>query len=391
MNKKTEIIQKIDGYSKQAISQHNNAFSYIIGNNGTGKSRLLNELAAHFNNEPVINVVLCITNVVYDKFIAEGSKIKYLGLRSVNNAIFFSAIERTTCAYILECLLNNSLDILEHNLSCKFHFKINEPKNKNDISSYYDNRKTKKKSVDEFISKSQVETLLGLVGKEIKFSSLDNHQINSLHAFMRLNPQTIEVYVQKNDVMHIFADLSSGEQNRILLSSKILSNIKNNSIVIIDEPEISLHLHWQLDFHNFINTIISKYHGVLVIIATHSPIIVSEAYKNERTCTLVILEKQSLYNDDIDYREPDLSRESSFDKIILDFFNTATYHSRTIDEQIARILTNANPEDNIETSIKRLISLQEKTKGLGRKKQLIERAIDVLKAPHLTKPGANND
>ena len=49
---------------------------------------------------------------------------------------------------------------------------------------------------------------------------------------------------------------------------------KNNSFVIIDEPELSLHIEWQeLLIKNIVK--ISKIFDVYILIATHSPYIVN--------------------------------------------------------------------------------------------------------------------
>ncbi|MFD8611575.1 AAA family ATPase [Streptomyces sp. NPDC059631] len=69
--------------------------------------------------------------------------------------------------------------------------------------------------------------------------------------------------------------LSSGEQHEIVLIYDLLFEVKPGSLVLIDEPEISLHVAWQLEFLEDIRRIaaVSKFH---FIVATHSPQIVNE-------------------------------------------------------------------------------------------------------------------
>lgn len=71
------------------------------------------------------------------------------------------------------------------------------------------------------------------------------------------------------------ASLSSGEQHQLVLFYQLLFDIKPNSLILIDEPEISLHVTWQESFLEDIERA-SKVGGYDVLIATHSPDIVGE-------------------------------------------------------------------------------------------------------------------
>ncbi|MGF1818142.1 AAA family ATPase, partial [Vibrio splendidus] len=67
-----------------------------------------------------------------------------------------------------------------------------------------------------------------------------------------------------------FEKLSSGEQHEIILFYKLIFLYDNGSMVLIDEPELSLHISWQNNFINDIKEIISQ-KDLSVVIATHSP------------------------------------------------------------------------------------------------------------------------
>ena len=68
-------------------------------------------------------------------------------------------------------------------------------------------------------------------------------------------------------------DLSSGEQNEIVMLYELLFKVNENSLVLIDEPEISLHIVWQKEFLKDMKDIleIKKFD---ILIATHSPSII---------------------------------------------------------------------------------------------------------------------
>jgi predicted ATP-binding protein involved in virulence len=64
--------------------------------------------------------------------------------------------------------------------------------------------------------------------------------------------------------------LSSGEQHQLVLFFELLFEIKPNTLILIDEPEISLHVAWQKKFISDLMKII-ELNKFDVVLATHSP------------------------------------------------------------------------------------------------------------------------
>jgi predicted ATP-binding protein involved in virulence len=71
--------------------------------------------------------------------------------------------------------------------------------------------------------------------------------------------------------------LSSGEQHEVVLLYELIFNVKPDILVLIDEPEISLHINWQKEFLNDLIKII-KIQNIQVIVATHSPSIINDRW-----------------------------------------------------------------------------------------------------------------
>jgi predicted ATP-binding protein involved in virulence len=67
--------------------------------------------------------------------------------------------------------------------------------------------------------------------------------------------------------------LSSGEQHLLVLFYQFLFKLKKDTILLIDEPEISLHISWQKKFIFDLKDIL-KLNKMDVVIATHSPSII---------------------------------------------------------------------------------------------------------------------
>lgn len=64
--------------------------------------------------------------------------------------------------------------------------------------------------------------------------------------------------------------LSSGEQHQLVLFFELLFELKNNALILIDEPELSLHVSWQKRFIGDLRRIIDL-NIFDVVLATHSP------------------------------------------------------------------------------------------------------------------------
>lgn len=73
------------------------------------------------------------------------------------------------------------------------------------------------------------------------------------------------------------SDLSSGEQNVIVMLYYLVFEYNKNKLLLIDEPEISLHVAWQYQYIEELEEILELNDGQ-AIIATHSPQIIGERW-----------------------------------------------------------------------------------------------------------------
>lgn len=72
-------------------------------------------------------------------------------------------------------------------------------------------------------------------------------------------------------------DLSSGEQHEVIMLYDLLFNVEPNSLVLIDEPELSLHVSWLVDFLKDIENII-ELADLDILMATHSPDLINNRW-----------------------------------------------------------------------------------------------------------------
>ncbi len=71
--------------------------------------------------------------------------------------------------------------------------------------------------------------------------------------------------------------LSSGEQHTLVVLYELLFKVKPNSMILIDEPELSLHVEWQVNFLAELQKI-TELASLDVLMATHSPDIINDRW-----------------------------------------------------------------------------------------------------------------
>ena len=84
-----------------------------------------------------------------------------------------------------------------------------------------------------------------------------------------------------------FKQLSSGEQNLLATGARLLGYATPASLILIDEPEVSLNVAWQQRYIELISEALKHAPGSHVIIASHSPYLVSDLKADNATVVVV--------------------------------------------------------------------------------------------------------
>lgn len=284
-----------------------NKFTYIIGNNGSGKSRILEYNAKNNSfNHPVV----VISNGANDRF-TYGPEIQkrdlgsynYQGNRTVGNAIHINTLSANAVINYIKILGTTN----------EKHFKSLLEKINFDPVVKIKSRKTKRS--DEIDEEFETQELTTTFAK--KFKNLILSKNKAFDAIFCKNGEDISL-----------SSLSSGEQAIISTALRIVGNLKIGTFFYIDEPEISLHIEWQSQWPLLFQNLISKTKGVKMFVATHSPIIISNAIKEGADC--YNLKEYNLEKID--------QENSNVEKIIFDEFHTYTPDNKYIYSEFARIL-----------------------------------------------------
>ena len=91
-----------------------------------------------------------------------------------------------------------------------------------------------------------------------------------------IDPKEGLVFLSETGARLDVSDLSSGEQHEMILFYDLLFFASEEDLILIDEPEISLHIEWQMEFLDDLRTAL-KSSNTHVLIATHSPAIARAA------------------------------------------------------------------------------------------------------------------
>jgi len=115
--------------------------------------------------------------------------------------------------------------------------------------------------------------------------------ISLLRKLNLLSYGKIDVY--KENASQLFGQsqdlhtMSSGEIHLITSLLSLAAVVKNNSLILIDEPEISLHPNWQIKYMDLINRIFKSSKGCHFIIASHSHFLASNLLPNSSSILLL--------------------------------------------------------------------------------------------------------
>jgi predicted ATP-binding protein involved in virulence len=135
------------------------------------------------------------------------------------------------------------------------------------LTVYLNDSEQKVGVYDELLSK--IELFVNILNeKRFAFKSI---VINGAQGF----------YFETDDGQKLnLTDLSSGEQQEVVLLYELLFKTIPNTFILIDEPEISLHVMWQKAFIGDLQKI-SKMQKISFLISTHSPQIINDRWDLE--------------------------------------------------------------------------------------------------------------
>lgn len=263
-----------------------NDVNILIGENGSGKSTLLAEIADKFIADRF--QVVAIANSIHDKF--ENSRRIHLlrgrgGRKQIKDIVKkafrnlkdddFTRLKNATRAieYVgYDPLIGFKLNNL--NLD-----KFDELRNSRDLNL------SDLEQVESLIRKIYIEQnkedTIWLKMADLNFQEFEKATFTQIFKFERQLTdaeviESIDIFLSKKEHKIPLLSASSGELSLISSIIYLSTTIEEGAVVLIDEPENSLHPSWQ---KNYVKNLmdIFFYYQPKIIIATHSPLIISDS------------------------------------------------------------------------------------------------------------------
>jgi predicted ATP-binding protein involved in virulence len=158
----------------------------------------------------------------------------------------------------------------DENSDFKIQDQAIDDSTKNILSVYVEDVENKLSVFNEVATK--IELIQRIINNRFAYS-FKEMSFNKEKGFVFKTP-----YNSVSDTDNISpTDLSSGEQHELVLLYELLFKVEPNSLVLIDEPELSLHVGWQSQFLKDLQDII-KLVDLDILMATHSPDIIQDRW-----------------------------------------------------------------------------------------------------------------
>lgn len=167
---------------------------------------------------------------------------------------------------------------------------------------------------------------------ELKKIASDYIYFKGLSNLKVFKNMTLNLY--KNGKRYSFEEASSGEKHILYSFTNIFNNISKNSIVLIDEPEISLHPNWQIKYISFLKKVFAEYNSCHFIIASHSHYMVSDLNPENSSLITVNVDEGGKHFLTLDYSTYAWSAEN----ILYNIFGVRTFRNYYFDMDVRELL-----------------------------------------------------
>jgi len=248
---------------------------FVVGPNGVGKSQYLINIARQHVGESIF-----VCNTVHDR----SASLKRAKRTSAQNA---SSRPHNILKSIIKRLLKEGphrLNQIEKVLiHCGYQPRVTVTldtrrmaKSSSEIAerAFEDNDRDYLLKIYSRSRDGEYEFFFGENQNYIELSGLEfllNDEVNWRRRGL-MGPLKFSLYKHNGKKVSL-SDASSGELSLITSLMFIMSEIEDKSLILIDEPENSLHPKWQREYIPMLHDLLG-YHDVDIFIATHSPLIV---------------------------------------------------------------------------------------------------------------------
>ncbi|WHL17958.1 AAA family ATPase [Stenotrophomonas acidaminiphila] len=317
----------------------------ILGENGSGKSRELGRLASTFDSRGVATIA--ISNTVFDRFPAKKTR-NYARLtpsvgrgyvqRALKQALFTGNDERRDARQVARVFQYAGFDQVIGIAPIWRSFDLSQVMD----AIWRDHRISERdapviaKFIDSLLidrSESHAEPYwYGLEDDAPRYESAglavlvrNETALKKLKVLSR-----VEFFLRKNGEVFPLIQASSGELTLIATYAFLATRMEEGAVILVDEPENSLHPRWQSEYCDRLFDLFHLYEPS-IFLASHSPLIVSGAESKSIATRIVTLTATGSSN------QAD-NEVKSIDGILLEAFGVLAPASHYLSELVTTLL-----------------------------------------------------
>lgn len=333
--------------SKILNSIDNSLVAFLIGGNGSGKSRRLSEIASEAVREG--RNVIAVSNTVFDRMPSKRSN-NYAKLspalgRSYAEKAFKAALCHDSDYYRIFSQIGKVLVYAGYEPRIFLEVRINKGVTRSEFVS-------RLRSSDIDFEKGLAEYIATILDDERAFVRQDvvlllDFESSNIHTLGMLelvrNERALHkakvlvglhVHLCRPDRAYPLRKASSGELTVLASQAFISTHIKHNTLVLVDEPENSLHPKWQSDYCRSFLNLFYLYEPKLVI-ATHAPLVVSGAMADNVPSKVFVMPNEQEAQVDT----------SSIEALLMDVFGVLPPASHYLSERVSGLLNDLQRGD----------------------------------------------
>jgi predicted ATPase len=326
----------------------------------------------------------------------EGDFYQYMGVKRSAQIASTKSFERNTAGYLYkaaqkEGFLRNIERVLSDFLNFEKHLKIRYSTKykevffsgnvtRTDLDNFFNNYQERRKTepwgkwkYDQLVKENpeRLERIMNFMDRlsnvllhkkrsparwfivDLIERNIDNRDLELIEDLDDLDVLVMDrIEVVKSGKSMSLSQTSAGENHIVMSLLGILANIKDDSLILIDEPEISLHPNWQMKYVHLLKQMFKEEYGCHFLIASHSHFIVSDLEKESSSII-------SMKLDDGKLRAESLSQPETFgwsaEQVLFDVFNVATSRNYYLNNLLSDILELMADEDSSNEEIKQKI------------------------------------
>lgn len=282
---------------------------YVIGNNGEGKSILLGDLADRLVKEGrrVVGISFGLTDrFPFERPKHDGQQFIYVGARTSERGIALGRTSADVNRMVRE--IHVSAERLKVFDAVVRHLGFGERRYlvPFDLNKSFDDDRERYAELQQLTE-----------------SADENARI-----LQRAGANRYELGLMRQESQRSitrFGELSSGEQQLLTLALKLTAYAGDSTVILVDEPELSLHVSWQRAIPGMFEIVGSRM-GCSMVVATHSPVIVASATHSDDQC--FVARRHGL-------SELGIRQRRSVETALFDGFRTYTANNRQVHERCA--------------------------------------------------------